>query len=121
VIEAGTLSQTLQLVYEPLQLNEVEPIGPNLTLVRAFDVNGYDYRAKLVTPSSLRPWVLEIDIPGGSGASVNPTRLLVARENDAGNWVPMVTIYHRDSRILEARILGPGRYAVLKDSLVSIS
>ena len=118
--QAGTLAETVQLVYEPVPADSTGHVGLHLRPLRAFDLKSFDSRAENFSPRLLRPWVLEVDVPSSLESTVEPSRLLIARQED-GRWQPLVTNYHSDRNILVARILSPGRFAVLHDSLVDLS
>ena len=121
ISQEGTLDQTVQLTYEPLAIDRASPFGPHLQPLQAFQLRTFDHRAREFTPSLRRPWVLEIPIPDSDQGPVNPEKLLIARWEKDGGWIPLITSYHRTRHVLILRVLQPGRYVLLQDSLVALS
>ena len=118
VSDAGSITSTVQLVYEPLSIEGLPPPGPGAALRKVFDLRAFDHQAKRITLNLRRPWVLEVPIDGLTRSFEEPSRLLLARYDESEGWVPLVTTYHRRRGMLETRLLDVGRFAVIMESLV---
>ena len=117
ISDAGSIMETLQMVYEPKpELSDAPSPGPLQELRKVFDLRAYDYQARRVSPELLRPWVLEVVAQGLSRSFEDPSRLIIARYDGEKGWVPLVTNYHIDRGILQALILEVGLFAVLHES-----
>lgn len=114
-IEAGTLAQTIQLTYVREPRDAAPPPHRLQKLVEVFDLTAYDPQGQRIDPEFRRPWILEVsvgDLPDFIG---DPGRLMFARlEGD--RWLPMVTNYFRQDKVLVARIISTGRFAILEES-----
>ncbi len=114
-IEAGTLAETIQLTYVPIQREAAPPPHRLQKLVDVFDLTAYDHQGQQLEPTFRRPWILEVsvrDLPNFTG---DPGRLELAKlEGD--RWLPMVTNYFRQENVLVARIISTGRFAILEES-----
>ena len=62
--DAGSIISTVQLVYQPVSLENAPSTAPHQELRKVFFLRTYDHRGKQVTPELLRPWVLEVPIQG---------------------------------------------------------
>jgi len=117
ISDAGSIRETLQLVYEPKpELSDAPSPGSLQELRKVFDLRVYDHQASRVSPELLRPCVLEVVAQGLSRSFEEPSRLIIARYDGEKGWVPLVTNYHIDRGILQARILEFGLFAVIHES-----
>ncbi len=112
VIDAGSIDSTVQVVYEPLPLDKAPSSARHQEMLKAFDLQAFDHRAKRITLNLQRPWVLELPIRTPYG---DPSRLVIARYTADHGWLPLVTSYHQSRGILEARVLSLGRFAILSE------
>ena len=118
VSDAGSITSTVQLVYAPISIEGLPSPGPGADLRKVFDLRAFDHQANRITLKLRRPWVLEVPIDGLTRSFEEPSRLLLARYDEREGWVPLVTIYHRHTGMLETRLLDVGRFAVIMESLV---
>ena len=118
LVDAGSIISTVQILYEPVPIDEAQPPGPRQELRRVFDIISFDHRAKKIDLDLQRPWVLEVSALGLTESIENPARLILARYDNGNGWMPLVTTYHRDRLALETRILESGRYAVIFEPLI---
>ena len=115
-IEAGSILRTLQVVYVPVAKGDAPGIGGGREVLRLFELRVLDHKARIIAPQLQRPWKVEIPVPDGASASVDPTRLLLARYlEDEGSWMPLVTSYFPTRNLLMAKILDAGLFAVITD------
>jgi hypothetical protein len=115
-IEAGSLPYTLQLVYEPVALEQLPSPLPEGRALWAFALRAFDHEAKAVAPPLRRPWLLEVPAHGLKSGDGNPSRFLLAwYDEKRGRWVFLTTAYHTDRGVLSARLLAPGYFAVTDD------
>ena len=113
-IEAGSLPRTIQLTYEPLQLDQAPDPARLQRLVRVFDLKSYDYQGREFQPDLLRPWIIEVPLDKLPGPLGDVSRLVFARFED-GRWTPLVTSLRRDDNVLVSRILKTGQFAILAE------
>ena len=117
VSDAGSIISTVQLVYRQSPDDKVSNPGPGQELRKVFDLDAYDHRAKPISLDLRRPWILEVPIRGLTKTFEDPARLLIARHEEDRGWVPLVTNYHQNRGVLQARVLKVGRFAVLAEPL----
>ena len=115
VSDAGSIISTVQLVYRQSPDDKVSNPGPGQELRKVFDLDAYDHRAKPISLDLRRPWILEVPIRGLTKTFEDPARLLIARHEEDRGWVPLVTNYHQNRGVLQARVLKVGRFAVLAE------
>ena len=118
ISDAGSIHSTVQLVYEPIPIDDAPPIGPYQNLQKVFDLRAFDHESKRITLDLRRPWVLEVSIQGLTRSFEDPTRLLIAHYDENRGWVPLITHYYRGRGILQARVLKAGLFAVLAEPKV---
>ena len=118
VVSAGSTDDTVQVVYEPIPLDEAPQPGPQQDLRRVFDLRAFDDRGNGIDLDLRRSWLLKITAQGLIQNVESPSRLIIARYNDGSGWIPEVTTYHRNSGLLEIRILEPGLFGVIMESSI---
>ena len=112
ISDAGSILETVQLVYLPLG-EDGPTTGPNQVLKMVFDLSAYDHQGNPISLDLRRPWVLEVPIQRLIKGFEDPARFLIARYEGNKGWMPLVTSYHRNRGILQARLLKVGLFAVL--------
>ena len=106
--DAGSIITTVQLTYEPVQIDKARPAVPGQELRKAFTLRAFDHEAGSIRLDLRRPLVLEIPVRDLTRSFETPDRLLIARYHDSAGWVPLVTHYHRSLGVLRARVSGTG-------------
>ena len=114
--DAGSIITTVQLTYEPVQIDKARPAVPGQELRKAFTLRAFDHEAGSIRLDLRRPLVLEIPVRDLTRSFETPDRLLIARYHDSAGWVPLVTHYHRSLGVLRARVLELGQFAVLAET-----
>ena len=113
VSDAGSLLNTVQLIYEPIPITDAQAPGPQQQVRKGFDLRAYDHKTNPIALDLRRPWLLEVPTLGLTNSFEDPARLLIARYDDGWGWVPLVTHPQRDRGTLQARVLKVGRFGVL--------
>ena len=115
-IDAGAIDKTLQLTYEPINVDMVPSPGSRHQIQRAFRIETYTHSGLITEEIFPYPIRLTLRIHDQNIATVgsDPSRILLARFNPQRNeWVHLVTTYQpKDSRIL-VRILRTGLFALI--------
>ena len=117
VADAGSITSTVQVVYEPIPVAQAKPAAAGQGLRKVFVLRSYDHQADRVDLGMRRPWTMDVQISGLTESFEDPGRLLIARYDDSLGWTPLVTSYYRDSGILRARLLGMGTFAVISETV----
>ena len=117
-IEAGTLDRTLQLTYVPVPVQSLPTTRASQRPVKGFDLTFFNAQGQPIHPTINRPLILEISTDDLLPFGNDPNRLVFARFEN-GQWLPMLTSYFRTERQLVARLLKPGRFAVLTEQPLS--
>ena len=116
--DAGSITTTVQIVYQPVENWEGLPNSPLQEVRKVFDLRAFDHQAKQISLDLRRPWVLDVGLQGIAEDFDDPARFLIARYEEGIGWVPLVTSYRRNQGILQARVLQVGRFAVLAEPSV---
>ena len=116
ISDAGSILSTVQLVYEPLSIEDAQSHITGQELRKVFDLRTFDHRANKLDPDLKRPWVLKVPVRGLTEAFEDPARLLLVRYDERDGWVPIVTAYHRNQGVLQALILEVGRFGVIAET-----
>ena len=119
ISDAGSILSTVQLVYEPISIEDAQSPISGQELRKVFDLRTFDHRANKLDLDLKRPWLLEVPARGLTEAFEDPARLLLVRHDARDGWVPLVTAYHRNQEILQALILEVGRFGVIAETGVS--
>ena len=117
VSDAGWIDTTVQLVYEPVDLDDsrVRPPGSGQKLRQVFDLRAFDHRANRIDLKLLRPWILEVPVQGLTNAFEEPDILLLSRYDKDEGWVPLVTTYFLKRGVLQARVLTTGLFGIIAE------
>ena len=118
VSDAGSITTTVQIVYEQIEDWEKLPNSSLQEVRKVFDLRAFDHRANEISLDLRRPWVLDVSLQGVADEFDDPARFLIARYDKDVGWVPLVTSYRRNQGILRARVLQVGRFAVLAEPSV---
>ena len=117
VVEAGSLLQTIQLVYSPVDIGKVPTNGKYRHRLKTFDLLAYDYGGEKVSPFLVRPWVLTIRLKDLELSQVDMSRLMIGRfDVDSEEWVPIITSYYPSDELLVSTILEVGRFAIMSEN-----
>ena len=120
VMEAGSLLQTMQLVYSPVDMGEAPSTNRYWHLLKPFDLLAYDHRAEKLSLSLVRPWILEVRLEELELSQVDMSQLLIGRfDLEAEEWIPMVTFHYSSDGLLVSKILDVGRFAIMSETHIS--